>query len=141
MNRVQLTKDLRADEGFVKHVYQDSRGYWTIGIGRLIDGRKGGGITLEEARYLLDHDIDDAVRGLDIHMVWWRALVEPAQRALVNMTFQMGLQGVLKFKKMIACLERRDYEGTAVEALDSKWARQTPERAARIAALFREGVE
>tara|TARA_Y100000310_G_scaffold329679_1_gene399976 strand:+ start:1497 stop:1922 length:426 start_codon:yes stop_codon:yes gene_type:complete len=139
MNRLQLMKDLTADEGSVRHAYRDSKGYWTIGVGRLIDKRRGDGISADEERYLLDNDVQKVVTALDIHMIWWRSMPEPAQRALCNMTFQMGLQGVLKFKKMIGALERRDYEGAAVEALDSKYARtDSPERAKRIAALYRE---
>ena len=142
MNRVQLIKDLRRDEGSVRHAYRDSKGYWTIGIGHLIAKRRGGGISADVERYILDGDIDAVARGLDTHVVWWRALPEPAQRALANMTFQMGLRGVLKFKKMITALERRDYVRAADEALDSKYARSdSPERAERIAALYRGCIE
>ncbi len=44
-----ITQQLRRDEGEVLHAYQDSLGYWTIGIGVLIDKRKGGGITKAES--------------------------------------------------------------------------------------------
>jgi len=53
--------------------------------------------------------------------------------------FQMGLPSVLKFRDMLACLKKGDYEGAHREALDSKWARQdSPERAKRVAAKFLE---
>ena len=44
---------LRRDEGRVRHAYQDHLGYWTIGVGRLIDQRKGGGLSEDEIDYLL----------------------------------------------------------------------------------------
>ena len=44
---------LIAEEGEKLSAYQDSMGFWTIGVGRLIDARKGGGISQEESRYLL----------------------------------------------------------------------------------------
>ena len=39
----------------------------------------------------------------------------------------------MKFKKMKAALERGDFEAAAAEMLDSRWARQTPNRADREA--------
>ena len=42
MDRDKIEKDLTIDEGRVSHVYKDSLGYYTIGIGHLVDQRKGG---------------------------------------------------------------------------------------------------
>jgi lysozyme len=54
------------------------------------------------------------------------------------MTFQMGLGALLKFKKMLAALQARDYTSARTEALDSAWAKQTPQRAKRVTDLFKE---
>jgi lysozyme len=35
-----LAEMLTRDEGRVRHAYQDHLGFWTIGVGRLIDQRK-----------------------------------------------------------------------------------------------------
>ena len=134
----KLREDLIRDENFVSHAYQDSRGLWTLGIGRLIDKRKGGGITREEAEYLLDNDIDKVVAELDRNIPWWILLPEDVKRGLTNMAFQLGITGLLKFKKMLAALKARDYHHAAEEAKNSLWAEQTPARAHRIAKLFRE---
>ena len=45
------------------------------------------------------------------------------------MTFQLGKQGVNKFKKMWAGLKAKDYSTASKEMLDSKWNKQTPKRA------------
>lgn len=137
-----LTEDLRHDEGTVKsggkHVaYKDHLGYWTIGIGRLIDKNRGGGLTNAEANYLLENDIERIINQLDEALPWLKAHPEPVQRALANMTFQMGLSGVLKFKKTLDLLRSYDYEGAANNAMRSKWARQTPKRAQRVTNLIR----
>ncbi len=132
-----ITADLKRDEGFVGHAYQDSEGYWTIGYGRLIDKRLGGGITDIEAEILLEHDITESKALLDRALPWWRALPEPPQRGLVNMCFNLGLTRLLGFKKMLAALQAGDSDRAADEALDSKWARQVKSRADRIASLFR----
>ena len=36
MNRSQLKKEIIADEGMVKHIYEDHLGYPTFGVGHLI---------------------------------------------------------------------------------------------------------
>jgi lysozyme len=132
-----LLASLERDEGFVSHAYQDSEGYWTIGIGRLVDAGKGGGITKDEAHYLLGNDVKRTLAELDNSFPWWRNLPEKAQQGLANMAFNMGLGTLLKFKKTLQALKDGEFETAAVEALDSKWARQVGDRAKRIAELFR----
>ncbi len=134
----KLREDLIRDESFVGHAYQDSKSYWTIGIGRLIDKRKGGGITREEAEYLLDNDLATARADLDAIAPYWLLLPEDVQRGLLNMAFNLGRKNLSEFKKMFAALEVGDYQMASVEALDSVWAYQVGPRAHRIAKLFRE---
>lgn len=136
-----LRNDLIRDEGFVPHAYQDSEGYWTIGVGRLIDKRRGGGITREEAEYLLDNDIDRTTGDLHRNIPWWTTLPDPAKRALVNMCFNLGWPRLSGFRRMLAALKRGDYLIAADEALDSKWARQVGVRADRIADLYRSAAK
>ncbi len=134
-----LTEDLKRDEGFVAHAYQDSEGYWTIGYGRLIDERLGGGITKLEAEVLLLNDVGNSLADLDRALPWWRGVSPAWQRGLGNMAFNLGLPRLLGFKKMLAALEAGDGALAADEAKDSKWARQqVGDRANRIAALYRE---
>jgi lysozyme len=58
---------------------------------------------------------------------------------LVGMAFQMGTEGLLKFKNTLAMVQAGDYESAAKGMLQSLWARQTPERAARMAKQMRTG--
>ena len=132
----KLREDLIRDEGEVLHAYEDHLGFLTIGYGRLIDKRRGGGISKQEALLMLDNDILRVIdqlqekTGFDEHP-------EAVQHALVNMGFQLGVNGLLGFKKMWAHLANRDYGAAADEALDSRWAQQTPERAKRVTDLMR----
>lgn len=139
MNIPQLREELIRDEGFKPYAYKDHLGFLTIGVGRMIDERKSGGITPEEAHYLLENDIGRAVDGLRKALPFWDNLSDARQRALCNMAFQMGVSGVLKFTRMIAALKIGHYDRAALEALDSTWAKQTPERAQRVTRLIREG--
>ena len=134
-----VIKDLKRHEGRVLHAYPDHLGYWTIGYGRLIDERRGGGITQEEAEYLLSNDIDRVAAALQDQAGYRKA---PAQvkRALLNMAFQLGVRGLLNFRRMWTALEQKDYAMAAEEALDSRWAEQTPNRAAEVAAWIADGA-
>ena len=128
-----LTEQLRREEGCVPHAYQDSLGLWTIGVGRLIDQRRGGGLSPDEIDYLLDNDIKAKTHEVLTALPWVAKLSEPRQAVLIGMAFQMGLQGLLQFKRMLGSVEDGQYAEAAAEMLDSIWAKQTPERAARLA--------
>ena len=141
-----LLADLERDEGFRSCVYLDSEGWWTIGIGTLVDKRKGGGITHEEAVYLLRNRVAKAIAGLDRELPWWRTLSEPRQRVLANMVYNLGIgsrippTGLLAFRNTLAAVERGDYEAAAEGMKASKWATQVGERAERLVETMRTGV-
>lgn len=139
MDRSLLIKDLVRDEGLELSAYHDSEGYVTIGIGRMIDRRRGGKITKEEAYYLAGHDIDGVERDLDRDLPWWRQMTEARQRALANMCFNLGLPKLLEFKVTLAHLKAGRYVEAAREMMDSKWAKQVGDRAERLAEMIREG--
>ena len=136
----QITKQLRRDEGEVLHAYTDHLGFLTIGIGRLIDKRKGGGITADEAAMLLQNDIVKFKLAIRSRLPWFDRLDEARQGVLLNMSFQMGVDGLLGFKNTLAMIERGEYADAAKNMLASKWAQQTPERAARLSEQMKTGV-
>lgn len=126
------------DEGEVLHVYPDHLGFATLGVGRLVDPKKGGGISRDESRYLLANDIRKwvAIAG---QWPWFGNLDWARQGVIVCMLHQMGAKGVSAFRKMIDALAKQDYEAAAVEMLDSGWHKQTPERCERMAQIMRSG--
>lgn len=134
-----LTEQLRRDEGEVLSAYQDHLGFWTIGIGRLIDKRKGGGITKDEAAMLLANDIVKFTTALRLRLPWFDKLDEARQGVLANMAFQMGIEGLLGFKNTLGMIERGEYTAAADAMLQSKWAQQTPGRALRLSNQMRTG--
>lgn len=137
----RLTTQLRRDEGEVLHAYQDHLGYWTIGIGRLIDRRKGGGISPAESAMLLANDIARVMADVRRRLPWFDRLDPARQGVLLNMAFQMGVDGLLGFRNTLAMIERGDYDGAATGMLNSLWGReQTPARATRLAVQMRTGV-
>lgn len=138
--RAELVKQLRGDEGVIPHAYQDHLGYWTIGVGRLIDKRKGGGLRDDEISYLLNNDIDDRIEALTRRLPWFQDLDDARKGVLLNMSFQMGVDGLLGFKNTLELIRQRKYENAAHAMLQSLWAKQTPERAKRMSEQMRTGL-
>lgn len=137
VNKEKLKQELVSDEGIVLHYYNDSLGYATIGVGRLIDQRKGGGITKDEALYLLDNDIERKSAEVYRALPWLKTHPDEVQRAVINMAFQMGIVGLLTFKNTLSLIEQHKYKEAADNALKSKWATQTPNRAKRVTDMIR----
>lgn len=135
----ELVAQLRRDEGERLSAYKDSLGYLTIGVGRLIDPRKGGGISREESSYLLSNDIQKCLDALDERIPWYRAFEPARQGVLVNMAFQLGVDGLLRFENTLQAIKDRRFEDASFGMLASLWARQTPERAMRLADQMRDG--
>jgi len=136
----ELTRQLRIDEGVRAQAYQDHLGFWTIGVGRLIDARKpGSGLRGHEIDYLLRSDIDDRIEQLTRRLPWFMTLDDVRKGVLLNMSFQLGVDGLLGFKNTLAMVERGDYRGAAAGMLQSKWAEQTPARAQRMTEQMRSG--
>jgi lysozyme len=138
------TQQLRRDEGEVLHAYQDSLGYWTIGIGVLIDKKKGGGITPAESEMLFVNRLRQKIGELDQRIPWWRNLNEARQGVLLNMAYQMGVgelgkSGLLGFVNTLKMVQQGAYEDAADTMLKSKWASQTPQRAQRLSEQMRSG--
>jgi lysozyme len=131
----ELIERIKQHEGFRSHAYSDSEGYLTIGFGRMIDERLGGGITQEEAEIMLRHDVmqaqDEAGR-----FSWYRKLDDKRKGVIVEMIFNLGLSGVLKFKNMIQAINDDDYKKASNEMLDSKWSSQVGRRAITLANIM-----
>lgn len=138
-NVKDIESQLRLDEGEKLHAYQDHLGYWTLGVGRLIDKRKGGGITLEESSYLLENDIRKRRAEVARRIPWFEGLDVVRQGVLLNMAFQMGVDGLMGFKNTLGMISRREYNDAARGMLQSLWAKQTPERAYRLSEQMRTG--
>lgn len=135
-----ITADLRRDEGFKRSAYQDTLGIWTIGVGRMIDARHNGGISPEESDFLLANDLKRFEAGLDEKLPWWRTLSDERQDVLLNMAFNMGVDGLLTFKNTLAMIQAGDFLGASKNMVASKWATQVGGRAARLADQMRSGV-
>jgi lysozyme len=136
-----LTRQLRGDEGVKPCVYRDSLGFWSIAVGRLVDARKpGAGLRPVEIDFMLRNDIADRVNQLTRRLPWFANLDDARRGVLLNMAFQMGVDGLMAFTETLALVKAGDYAGAAREMLNSAWAKQTPARAQRMAKQMATGI-
>ena len=129
-----LVPVLKVEEGFRKTAYKDTRGVLTIGYGLNLDE----GITEPEGEYLMRERL---AQKQDRFMSAWPEYKRQPKRvriALLDMSYEMGVAGVMGFHDMLAALEHEDYEAAQAAALDSDWARHpdTAGRAKRVARGF-----
>lgn len=140
---------LNYEEGFRAKPYIDTEGYPTVGTGFLI-GPKGA--DLKNYTFTLPKNVSD---------LWLETLVKERQKkmsefpniiaamqqcndarqdVLVSMAYQMGSAGLAAFKNTLAMISQGKFGSAAEGMLNSKWARQTPNRAKRHAEVMRSGT-
>lgn len=126
-------------EGRVPYVYTDSLGYFTIGVGHLVDQRKGGRLPDAIIDVLLDHDIHEHANELFATLPWVRDLDPVRQAVLVDMYFNLR-RGLLGFKETLRHFQSGNWDAAATAMLNSKWATQVGARALRLSTMTRTGA-
>jgi lysozyme len=138
MNYSDLVDQLIRHEGRRLFPYTDSVGKTTIGVGRNLDDV---GISEEEARYLLDHDIDGAVADLTSSFPWFSALDDVRQRVMIDMRFNLGPTRFRGFKRMLRMMAEGNYVQAAASMRDSLWYRQVKGRGVRLVQMMLTGKD
>ena len=89
---------------------------------------------------ILEHDLQTAIKGAKELMEEHDCadIDEQAEEILIEMVFQLGKNGVSKFRNMWKALAEKNYIGASYEMLDSRWAKQTPNRAEAMAKTMKE---
>ena len=144
MNYDKLLESVKKHEGFKDHVYLDSLSKRTVGYGHLCvedhweDGKKYDKEYLED---ILEKDLQGAIDQAH-DMCQGMEISDDAKSIICEMIFQLGGNGVSKFKNMWKALKENppNYEEASVQMLDSRWAKQTPNRAKEMASHMAECV-
>ena len=138
MNMDRLLQSVKHHEGYRKKVYLDTLGKRTVGVGHLCVEDFWEDDKEYEEKFLMDillDDLQNAIKGArelkEEHNC--TGIDEIAQEIIVEMVFQLGKNGVSKFRNMWKALSEKNYVGASYEMLDSKWAKQTPNRAKSMA--------
>lgn len=131
-----IHEQLKRDEGTRLKPYRDSVGKLTIGTGRNLDDV---GIFQDEADLMLKNDEERTRRELFQKLPWVAQLDDARMGVLWNMAFNVGVAGLMEFKKTLAFVQSGQYAEAAKEMLDSKWATQVGLRAKRLSVQMETG--
>jgi len=149
MNLITLQNEIADDEGVMYETYRCSLGHPTGGIGHLLtewdedyyDKPIGTKIPHEKVEEWFAVDINVTLSDCQEIFPDFNNLPEEAQLVIANMCFQLGRPRLSQFKKFIAAVNDADWIKAAEEMEDSRWHKQTTERAERlIARIIKLGV-
>ena len=123
-----LKEMLIKNEGMELKLYRCGSQKLTIGAGRNIQDN---GISIDEAELMLKNDMDGVFNDLNRNIPFWQSMPYNVRLVLADMCFNLGINRLLKFTKMLEALEERDFELAGEELLDSTYAKQVKKRADR----------
>ena len=134
-----LKEEIKKEEGYRLEVYPDTEGFPTGGYGhKIIEGEEIP-TTKEGWEELFEKDFQRACEGgMSICGDW--PIKDESKSIIIHMCYQMGEAGVRKFKNALSHLYNQQYKLCASEMLNSRWAKQTPNRANRLATEM-EGLQ
>ena len=143
MNMDRLLESVKKHEGYRNKVYLDTLGKRTVGVGHLCVEEFWEDDKEYDEKFLmtiLEHDLQTAIKGAKELMEEHDCadIDEQAEEILIEMVFQLGKNGVSKFRNMWKALAEKNYIGASYEMLDSRWSKQTPNRAKAMAKTMKE---
>lgn len=124
------------DEGFRSKVYTDSKGFPTIGFGFNLTNVE---IPISVALDWLGIIISNIEHDLEKYLPFWNNLSDARKYVLINMAYQMGVNGLLNFHNMIKSLSNKNYSQAAIDMKDSLWYREFTNRASRLQKIMISG--
>jgi len=134
-----LKKQLTEDEGCKYEIYLDHLGYKTFGIGHLCkatDPENDLEVGLEVSKERVDecflNDIDKVIEDCTILYDDFYTLPDEAQLIVANMMFNLGRPRLTNFIRMRKAINEGNFTEAKIQMLDSKWAKQVPNRAERL---------
>lgn len=144
-------KMLEYDEGKKLKVYRCTEGFKTVGVGCNLDANPhlnilhrnlkiNALITSEECDLLFDYDYNNVLNEIKQKIYYFGDLLPKYQTVLVNMVYQMGINGVLKFKGVLKAMRDKDDAKVIANMKDSLWYRQTTNRANRLISIVNDKV-
>lgn len=139
----RLLADIKKSEGCKLVAYKDTRGFWTIGYGHLLDQSvdwTGHEISQAVADQLLAKDLDEAAAQCEL-LLEWPVLNDCRRNAIIELVFNMGAEHWLGFTMTRAALHDERWQQAHDGLLASQWARQVgPIRSRRLANYLLTGT-
>ena len=131
---MSLLDNIKESEGFRSSVYKCTAGHDTIGYGFAI---KDLHLTKDDCDMILERKIAELKIRVNNKFPFLADLPEAVQDVVIECCYQLGVSGFSNFKKTIEYLMQKDFENAAIEMLDSRWAKQTPNRAKKLSDIVK----
>lgn len=143
---------LKRHEGFEAKAYLCPVGAKTIGYGYNLDANPlklnarviadfcKNGLCEEEATLLLTNEVNRLKGLLSAELNFWQQLNDARQAVLLNMAYNLGIKGLMKFTRTLALIEQGDYASAASQMLNSRWAKQVKGRAIELSLVMKTGA-
>ena len=130
----ELLNRIKEHEGFRSRVYKCTEGYDTIGYGFAIKD-----LYLSEgiSELILKEKVTNLRLRIEKKFDWFNEVPREVQEVLLEMSYQMGVSGVSKFKNALKHMRNGDWIKAADEMLLSRWYKQTPKRAKELSDIIR----
>ena len=129
-----LLNRIKHHEGFRSRVYKCTEGFDTIGYGFAIKDLE---MDEDMAEEILIRKVEKLIKRVRDKFNWLDSVPHEVQGVLVEMSYQMGVSRVSKFKKALHAMQMFQWKEAADEMLDSRWAKQTPNRAKELSNIIR----
>ena len=131
MSYIKLKKKIKKNEGYSSKPYKDQLGFLTIGYGHLILFNEKYLLkkrtTKSELEKIFLKDFSSALKDFNSFLKPFSNNKKDSE-LLIEMIFQIGLKGVLKFKKLLNHMARKNKHLVCFEMMNSLWYKQTPNR-------------
>ena len=139
MRYLKLIKRIKKNEGFSSTPYKDQLGFLTIGYGHLILSNEKYLIETKQNKVELEklfiQDFNNAVKDYKKHLKK-NTSNKKEEELLIEMVFQIGPIGVLKFKNLLSNMRKKNKHLVCFEMMKSLWYNQTPKRVKELIKVF-----
>ena len=139
MNYNNLKKRIKKNEGFSYKPYKDQLGFLTIGYGHLILPNEKKllekKIKRTELEKIFQQDFNKALKNFNFFLNTL-STNKKEKELLIEMIFQIGIKGVLKFKNLLQNMSQGNTHLVCFEMMDSLWYKQTPYRVKTLIKTF-----
>ena len=129
-----IIEQLKIHEGYKPKVYKCTAGVDTIGIGFAIKDLE---LSEDVCELILKEKLQALEERFEDKFDWFKTSPIEVRNVMLNMAYQLGFRGFCKFKKTLSYQENAEWESASKEMLDSKWAKQTPNRANELSEIIK----
>ena len=115
---MSLIDNIKISEGYRSRPYRCTENHLTVGYGFAIKD-----LELDEdiCDMILERKVAKLVERLESNLPYLPSLPKEVQDVLIEMAYQMGVSGLLKFKKTLMYIETKDYKDASVEMWCGAW--------------------